>query len=344
MNTALAVREHPFGEIQKGAEDALQKEKVSPTISAEAEERASETASAVVAGFALHDDAAKQKAIDDARQARRAEIEAYYEDRNKLVAELKKRNITPLAMVPASAWERICTESGLCRLCPDEDGRVPLSRALFDKIENRSHVAILALFVVSILATAGVAGKLAAIQFGLNLLPIILSVIVTALISLIVFGSILFGINGGAVGDSFSEKLINLQIPFVARRLKKMPWEMMLKAFLSDMDKSDQKLHATVVLPEPPPDVATTLLKAKGMTLWVAAEAGAFSFVETPEQILLRENARVAEEQRVYRERLMKDPIIYTKEGRAVAIIAQFGDLAIEQEVVNRVMNSQYLL
>lgn len=100
---------------------------------------------------------------------------------------------------------------------------------------------------------------------------------------------------------------------------------------------------ATLVLPVPPADVAAILLKCAGLPLKVAAVAEAISFKETPSELLRREVARREAEAR-RREAIMADPIVYVEHETAVAVIAQFGDFPIEQEVVDAVVRSNDLV
>jgi hypothetical protein len=97
---------------------------------------------------------------------------------------------------------------------------------------------------------------------------------------------------------------------------------------------------ATLVMPVPPPEVAEVLLKAKGLDLKVATVAEAIAFKETPSELYRR--VRSAEEARA--RWLRDDPIVYFEVGTATAIIAQFGDFPIEQEVVARVLAAENLL
>lgn len=117
-----------------------------------------------------------------------------------------------------------------------------------------------------------------------------------------------------------------------------------LKAMLpGQREPVHQSMIATLVLPQPPEDVAKTLLKARKRNLKVAAVAEAISFAETPVQLYRAEIAR-QDAERAMLEAIRRDPIIYTEEGTASAIIAQFGDFPIEQEVVEFVINSDNLI
>ena len=98
--------------------------------------------------------------------------------------------------------------------------------------------------------------------------------------------------------------------------------------------------RATLVMPVPPPDVADRLLKAKGLDLKVATVADAVAFKETPSELYRRAPAISEAIERWLRD----DPIIYFEQGTAAAILAQFGDFPIEQDVVARVLAAENLL
>lgn len=102
-------------------------------------------------------------------------------------------------------------------------------------------------------------------------------------------------------------------------------------------------MHAHVILPEPPADVAATLLKVKDFGLKVAAVPAAISILETPTELFQWSKARHEEEER-RREWLRNDPIIYTEHGTASAIIAQFGDFPVEQQIVDLVIENDDLI
>ena len=107
---------------------------------------------------------------------------------------------------------------------------------------------------------------------------------------------------------------------------------------------------ATLILPDPPADVARTLTKAVKLKLKVAAVADAISFVETPAEIVrlakvddrdLWAQARGYED---FKDWVKRDPIVFYEHGTATAIIAQFGDFPIEKEVVDGVIASNSLI
>jgi hypothetical protein len=120
---------------------------------------------------------------------------------------------------------------------------------------------------------------------------------------------------------------------------------------------------AEIVLPPPPQDVVTTLLKARLLDLKTVAEPAAIAFTPTLETIIGR-GAREGHptttgpvpgfapindhqaQQLGYADldewrRLC--PIIYTEHLSAAAVIAQFGDFPIEREVVERAVVDEFL-
>jgi len=97
---------------------------------------------------------------------------------------------------------------------------------------------------------------------------------------------------------------------------------------------------ATLILPDPPADVSSVLCKAQSLSLKVAAVAEAVNFAEKPSEIAKTANVNPkdlwAQQQGYadYADWLKRDPIIFTEQDTAVAVIAQFGDFPIEKEVV----------
>lgn len=98
-----------------------------------------------------------------------------------------------------------------------------------------------------------------------------------------------------------------------------------------------------VILPTPPADVAKILLKCDGLSLKVAAEAGAITLDKSPAEIVKEIVAKLEYEARL-KEQRDADPIVYTEQGNATAVIAQFGDFPVEKAVVDAVVASGDLI
>lgn len=151
--------------------------------------------------------------------------------------------------------------------------------------------------------------------------------------------------NGGKVGvdrswyTSFSEK-----------GFPKASHASLLKAFFPDsvsVDPAHQRV--TPILPNPPEDVVETLLKVQKRKLSVTAVPDAISFAESRDQIWSQRGTPKdiwAREQGYedYADWLKRDPIIFTEEGNAAAIIAQFGDFPIEKELVDKVVDADSIM
>ncbi len=90
--------------IETAVSDALARELETPLVPTVARQKASQASLAVVAGFAVRDKAVEQREIENSRSERRASIAQYRSHRDEVAAELDKLGITPLAIVPKTAW------------------------------------------------------------------------------------------------------------------------------------------------------------------------------------------------------------------------------------------------
>ncbi len=126
------------------------------------------------------------------------------------------------------------------------------------------------------------------------------------------------------------------------------PAELLAK-FFPDGISMDSTHKATLILPDPPADVADILCKVQGLKLTVAAVGEAIRFGEKPSE-LVKANAHPkdqwaqAQGYEDYQDWLKRDPIIFTEHGDATAIVAQFGDFPIEKTVVDAVVASDSLI
>ncbi len=84
-----------------------------------------------VAGFRVHDEEAERKSLDAMIAKRRAGVEAFIADRKALREKLAAIDITPMAVLPTVAWEKICDATRLFRLSPDTSGRVGIAQNAF---------------------------------------------------------------------------------------------------------------------------------------------------------------------------------------------------------------------
>lgn len=329
--------------IDTATSEALARELKTPTLPAKVLQEASQASLTLVAGFIVRDEAVEQCEIDKLHSERRANIVQYRNHRDEVAAELDKLGVKPLAIVPKTAWERICASSGLFRLEPNSDGEIGVSNALLEVFEKRAKTAHdYALWTVTlVLAIASCVYFLTFLTLDTWWIGMLIT-FPTFFASAILSGIILGVDPDGWKQKFWKKRLVRLQI----RHFSKKPWEEVLKGFLPNgVNEGGFRVH--VVLPKPPAEVARELLKVKSLNLKVAAVAEAIAFSEAPGDILRREHDRKSPGYRgyaSYEEWLEKCPIIYYEHESAVAIIAQFGDFPIEQRVVDEVVNSEYLV
>jgi hypothetical protein len=254
---------------------AVAAEATTPTIPDSVRAEAKDKAYKVIAGFRIHDDETERKFLDDKTAARKEQIKTFRDDRTKIRAALEKIGVTPLAVVPTSAWLEICLSTKLFILKPGSDGRI----------------------AIPVKAFAGYTAK--------------------------------------QIEHAFKHDKIGLMQQFFPG---------------GKTASTRDAIMANLILPAPPPEVAAILVKAKDMSLQTAAVSDAIEFAETPTELLNRSKEKDAGPGKPFRgfksyeEWLAKCPIIYTEQGTATAVIAQFGDFPIEKAVVDAVVKSDKLL
>lgn len=325
--------------INTATESAVDKELKDPKLSTAILRKADQVSLKIVAGFTIHDEKSRQQALSLSLAARRQTVTDYRKDRDSVKERLTGLGISPLAVVPKTAWEHICTKSELFMLAPDGDGRIRISTSIIDElntsVEGSSNLIS---WIFYILAVVG--ANLGLLSMGLTL-PVILF---TSMISIAV--AIYFA-DKNSLSAIIRSNLVSLRLWQFTKR----PWKAQLNALLRH-NEIEQGLLVRVMLPEPPADVAAILTKAIYQPIKVAAVAEAISFANTSSEILRSVHGLKIKEARskAYRgyashqEWLEKCPIIYLEYGKAVAVIAQFGDFPVEKEVVDKIINSEYLL
>lgn len=143
--------------------------------------------------------------------------------------------------------------------------------------------------------------------------------------------------------DDYNEKQIDKQVG--------QDWTAYLNRLFPDgRSPASSSLRATLILPDPPADVAEVLCKVQALTLTVAAVGDAIKFAEKPSELAKKSKVNPkdlwAQEQGYedYADWLKRDPIIFTEHETAAAVIAQFGDFPIEKAAVDAVVASDALL
>ncbi len=328
--------------IHEASERRLDQEERVPTLPAVMREAALQNRLTLVAGIAVDD---TEGVLAAARQARRERMEKYKADRVELLAQLREAGISPLAVLPSTVWMQICKKSGLIRLLP-EGGRVKVAPGVFEAQLSTQQFLKIAGSIGLLCSIGGCA--LVFLLFGFDV-----SLLVQAAIGSFFVGCCLLAIMADA------GSITALVRPFRLRRLAQRPSEDIIRALFpngvshertdqddDDDDEEDERPEYTVglILPDPPAEVGAVLLKARRLKPWVAAVPGAIGFAESLEEIAERQQREMAEWER-RRERLRQDdPIVYHECGSATAILAQFGDFPIEQQVVDSVLVEEFLV
>lgn len=324
--------------IEEAANAALDTQRARPMLVESVIENASKASTRLIAGFEVTDPSAEQEALEKGRQNRREAMAEFSRSRGVLREKLERAKITPLATIPKTAFDHICSRSGLFRLTPDKDGTITVSLAAVDKIEkdvdfNVETITILGWLLTTILG-AVIGAVISSPDLGSRFAGGFLGLIGSGIIG----GGIIWPMIHAILKPNFRQNAI--------RQFTNRPHAEILKDLFPDgMNPKPAKEgvgKTTLILPTPPEDVARILIKAREFSLQVAAVPDAISFAESPEQIIRKEIGKREEARRL--ERLLADPIIYLEYGNAVAVIAQFGDFPIEQSIVNEVVNSAYLV
>ncbi len=335
MATANALQKlAKLGEI---ADEAISIEEKEPTLPATVRANAIQSATLRIAGFAVIDNDALNQSIESSKETRRQTLARYRSDRDKIREQLSSFGIPVLTVVPAKAFRRLCDESGLVTLSPhtsDENVIYPqrlireFKEKTFDISSTILGLASASVGILTLVYTCIEAGDLLTLGHFSKLL------VGSAIVSVI--ASMIFGIPQKSMRDLLTRYLIN---NFCKRPMKEILSE------LQKVDTGSRGRKISFNLPKPPEDVAVTLLRANSynLPLWVAADPSALSF-DVPIEALLQDEMNRQEERRKMMPLLEHDPIVYVIQGEAAAIIAQFGDFAIEEEVMQKVMHSEFLI
>lgn len=324
--------------IDEAAGEAIARERETPTLPPEIHEKARRASLQVIAGFKVVDVAAEGKVVDENRIARAKRLDGYCRHREEVRQILGKIGIRPLSILPKTAWNRICAESGLIRLFPNKDGSVLLSDSIVRNCREFADCFGPSLLVLITAAVCIASGTYGFIEKDYPWWGAAITGVIWGFFSLILFGLILIG------KESYYANWIapiGSKLFFFANSLK--PWKKQLETFfpsgasIRGISSNTASIEAKIILPDPPTDVQEILLRSQDLNLCVAATAEAIRFSEVPGVLFGREYARRVKSGEY------ADPIIFLEHGEAIAVIAQFGDFPVEREVVHRVMNSEHL-
>lgn len=329
---------------------ALEKEVQTPTLTTEAAARAAKARDIkLVAGLVVADDsaAAAERIREEARDARRAKIGQFQHDRLEVIEKLAKLGIAPRAVAPRAVWERLCDTHDLYRLSPDTKGRVGVQdgKTLISRLEIWARVFNLAFWL---------GGGIAAwALFWMTRSPADLPYEPWrpyALGALVLVGIVTWGGEMITEGDGFVALSYRALVGGLLRAYRFVPHRTLLRQYFPKRTSAETRYstpQVTVILPNPPEDVAARLLQVRELALEVAVVPEAIGFLETPAQVYrddLQASHDAYEERMRARWELLRDPIITHRHGTAVAIIDQYGDFPMEKKIVDQCVHSEFLI
>lgn len=294
-----------------------------------------------VAGLKVVSNAARDAEVDPNSAKMTDKLLRYRADRELVIGKLKRVGVEPIAVLPLTAWERICDSTGLYRFKPNGDQVRVSASNLFKQAEDYARAKAADHHGKFILAAWGVwvaaevvlfaLGWFAAwqffIPFGLGIFPVGL------------FMTIMFD-------GPMDKKPRDIE----AARIRELVAEhekngTLIKELWPDLKEPAKGENIRIALPEPPADVQERLIAAERarLPLNIAVVGDAIAFKEPVADVLVGIRGKYWDEvERL--EALNRDPIAYVIEGTAVAIIDQYGEFPIEKEVMNKVINSEHLV
>jgi hypothetical protein len=97
--------------IERSFAERVEAERAAPTVPRSFRDDAAKLTT--IAGFEVHDKKREARILGEGVKKRIADLAQYMRDVEWLHAQLKARGVTPLAIVPLMAWRKCCTASGL---------------------------------------------------------------------------------------------------------------------------------------------------------------------------------------------------------------------------------------
>lgn len=296
-----------------------------------------------IAGIRVVSNAARDAEHDPAAARLFDNLLRYRTDRQLVTDKLKRVGVEPIAVLPRSAWDRICAESNLYRFVPRGDTvRIDTSALLAEaQKEAKAEEALI--------------GEQSCGNWKVPL------VLLAASLGAAYFHSPAWLAMSACFGlwaiCAYSRKEVMwyerraLESKHLRARVEHhekagsiiaMLWPKCIEPAAKANTEEDAEIR--IALPEAPAEVVERVLAVERarLPLHVAVVAEAISFKESVADAVLRSRTKFWED--VARmEALKRDPIHYVVEGSAVAIIDQYGEFPIEQAVINQVINSEHL-
>lgn len=295
-----------------------------------------------VAGLKVVSNAARDAEVDPNSAKMTDKLLRYRADRELVIGKLKRVGVEPIAVLPLTAWERICDSTGLYRFKPNGDQVRVSASNLFKQAEKYARAKASERhdgFMIACLATWFV------LTVGCGLLGYNVHpgwYFPMAAIGFFGFLILIAGIVDGPMNSRPRD--------IEAARIRELVAEhekngTLIKELWPDLKEPAKGENIRIALPEPPADVQERLIAAERarLPLNIAVVGDAIAFKELVADVLVGIRGKYWDEvERL--EALNRDPIAYVIEGTAVAIIDQYGEFPIEKEVINKVINSEHLV
>jgi hypothetical protein len=299
-----------------------------------------------VAGLTVISNASRDAKVNPNAAAMLKKLKTYLTDSAAVQNKLEKVGVTPHAVLPLVAWERICDSAKLYRFVPKGDAVRFASKdnALVKHAASEAEQAAKKIERRHILITWGC---IALMAIGIALLGCVVSAGFLVLEALVLLGAVFtLMFQEGGPFDLSSEAKKELEAACVRKLVAERQTAGSLAADLwPNLKEPAQGSTIRIELPTPPPEVQERIVAAEHtkLPLHVAVVGEAIAFKEPVADVLIGERAEHWAE--VKRQELLdRDPIVYVIVGSAVAIIDQYGEFPIEKEVMHEVINSEHLV
>lgn len=287
----------------------------------------------LVSGFRVENPGALEAERKRRLSERCRKQQAYEKDRDALRQRLVRAEVSPLAVVPAAAFARLCDEAKLLRLAPDRSGTIGIrADRLIGQLRDQARKIAIACWGPAMLVLP--LGIFFATWFGTTDIAAALAIgiFVGVMADVVLFG---FIFSAALAGRPYEES-----VAAIFRRLARGVDRWPAARFLSRVEiVSNFGARMPLRFPDPPAEVAEIVRRVARMpdfSIGVALEPSALAFAAPPSEFL-RDHLDHAEIDLRSAFHVKFDPILFVEQGSAVAIVAQYGDFPFEREVVDKV-------
>lgn len=309
-----------------------------------------------IAGLSVISNAARDAAVDPRSAEAMVRLKQYRTDREQVKSQLEAAGVPPLAVLPLSAWERICEKAKVFRFIPQNDYVRFDASSVVSEAEKLTaqqvrrkplsdSVGSMLLLTIVITGIASVVGAVM-VSNAFNWSP-------TAGFFCSIAGFILGAIAGFVGFACVYDNLPGIKKEMREREARNIRATVdtlrqngtLFKKLWPNYREPEEGKVVRIALPPAPAKVQERLLAAEkaGLTMHLAAVCDAIALREDIGDIII--GLRAKEWEVHGRELMLKyDPIIYVVHGSAVAVLDQFGEFPIEKEVVNEVINSEHFI